>query len=241
MTGRRSCSTDSGSELELASPATSKTPTLADMRDPDVRRLLHSHLSAKYVGADDTLVVDELGVRSGSCRIDVAVINAQLTGWEIKAPKDRLDRLPTQVQYYGEVCDQAWLVTDQVHLESAAAIIPSWWGIMRLEQSPHDVARLRLERPAGSNPQVIPAALAQLLWRAEALQILARFGAHSVSTQRLTRPGLWQCLVETVPPRELADQVRASLRGRNAWRGADRPAARSRARKTRPFEVLSSA
>jgi hypothetical protein len=60
------------------------------MRDRDVRAALLRRLSSDYADDADTRIVEEMGVWSGSVRIDVAVINGELSGYELKSDRDTL-------------------------------------------------------------------------------------------------------------------------------------------------------
>ena len=79
------------------------------LRDSDVRKAAYARLLSHARTCPNTLVIDELGLDHGSCRIDIAVINGHIRGLEIKAEADTLDRLPHQVAAYGEVVDKASL------------------------------------------------------------------------------------------------------------------------------------
>jgi len=67
------------------------------MRDSDVRRAVKASLGAEYAHDADTRMVEEMGVWSGSVRIDIAIINGALTGYELKSDRDTLERLPRQL------------------------------------------------------------------------------------------------------------------------------------------------
>src|ERR1700733_2509791 len=99
------------------------------MRDIDVRRAVKSHLVAAHAGEIDTRIVEEMGVWSGSVRIDIAVVNGSLSGYELKSERDTLERLPRQVRLYGHVFDFLHLVVGKRHVEKAKAMIPDWWGV----------------------------------------------------------------------------------------------------------------
>ena len=51
------------------------------MRDADIRKAVRTMLDAQHVGDDDTRIVEEMGVWSGSVRVDIAVINGELHGF----------------------------------------------------------------------------------------------------------------------------------------------------------------
>ncbi len=55
------------------------------VRDRDVRQALHRKVLKEHHGDADTLVLDELGLRHGICRVDIAVVNGYLHGYESKA------------------------------------------------------------------------------------------------------------------------------------------------------------
>lgn len=94
------------------------------MRDRDVRQALHRKVLKEHHGDADTLVLDELGLRHGTCRVDIAVVNGYLHGYEIKSDSDTLERLPAQIATYGLVLDRATLVVGERHLEKAKPLIP---------------------------------------------------------------------------------------------------------------------
>lgn len=184
------------------------------MHDGDVRIALHRRLAADHAHPE-TLVRDELGLCVGNARVDVAVINGHLAGYEIKSERDRLDRLERQVGIYGLVLDIVVLVAAAKHVERAGDRIPSWWGLWLAEPS-DSVVRLSEVRAAAPNPRVDPLAVAQLLWRPEALALLTERGLDR-GMRTANRWRLWGALVELLEPQDLATEVRARLRARPLW------------------------
>ena len=89
------------------------------MRDADIRRALHLALQTEHSSDPDTLIRHEVGVNAGKRRIDVVLVNGELTGYEIKSDEDTLARLAGQSEAYVEVLDRAILVTSQRHLDAA--------------------------------------------------------------------------------------------------------------------------
>lgn len=55
------------------------------MRDLDVRTALRRELAQQHSGDDRTLIVEEMGIWSGSVRVDVAVVNGDCTDSKSKA------------------------------------------------------------------------------------------------------------------------------------------------------------
>ncbi len=177
--------------------------------DREVRDLLKRHLADAHF-ADDTIVLDELGLCQGDVRIDVASVNGELAGYEIKSPADTLARWPKQCRVYSKVVDRAWLVATEKTLESAKA--PAWWGLIRIVQTPNQLG-LRVVRAAQLNPSPDPYSIARLLWRDEAIEALADLGlARGVRTKR--RAIAWRRLAESAPLDHLRAAVRSALKVR---------------------------
>lgn len=188
------------------------------MRDADIRRILHRGPLDSYRREPGTRIVEELGILEGESRIDIAVVNGHLHGFEIKSEHDTLNRLPQQVAAYNRVFDKLTLVLSAKHLKASCQIIPSWWGILVLEETqrgiPPKVAELV---PPAINDTIEAFAVAQLLWRDEAVALLDTMGAPKklISKPRLV---LWQALSELLPLAELCHVVRAQLKIRQSWR-----------------------
>jgi hypothetical protein len=181
----------------------------APSRDGDVRALLKQHLAATRAQTP-TLILDELGLCQGDVRVDVAAINGELAGFEIKSPADSLARWPKQRRVYSKVVDRAWLVATDKALEAAKP--PAWWGLIRVIETANQLA-IRVVREAERNPSPDPLAIAQLLWHAEALEVLERRGtARGVRSKR--RQFAWQRLLETLTLDEIRAEVRAAIRAR---------------------------
>lgn len=203
------------------------------MRDRDVRVALRAHLLEEHAEQlDHTLLVDELGL-CGEARVDVAVINGSLTGYELKSARDKLDRLPNQVSTYGKVLDYAYLVVAQSHLDKARAMLPPWWGIL-VAQGDSDRITLRYCRKARKNPGVDAASLVQLLWRDEALAVLTRHGQDS-GVRTKPRDIVWTRLVLVLELDRLRDEVRGTLKARRRWR--ESPARHGSAATWRPSDT----
>src|SRR3954469_15133629 len=99
------------------------------MRDIDARRALRQEVKRRHQGETDTLVVEELGVCQGVARVDFAVINGSIHGYEIKSERDTLVRLPAQSDAYSRALEFVTIVAAQNHLHKVVEAIPDWWGI----------------------------------------------------------------------------------------------------------------
>ena len=188
------------------------------MNDRDIRTVLKEELMRKYAGDNDTLVIDELGIRHGAARIDLVVVNHQLHGYEIKSDLDNLRRLPDQIRTYGRVMDRVTLVVGYKHAYDAMQIVPEWWGVRLAEKlKKSDTVVLSDARSSRNNPNVDLYAVAALLWRNEALAILEEMGSASgVRSKR--RSEIYGRLVDLSDPDFLRFKIRQQLKSRRGWR-----------------------
>lgn len=188
------------------------------MRDADIREVLLKSLQDKYGNRPDTLVIEELGLCQGDSRVDVAVINGSIHGYEIKSEGDTLDRLPSQQDYYNRVLDCVTVVASSCHLSKVEKIVPSWWGLSEAEYKNKELL-IRKIRPDTQNSEVDPTAIVQLLWREEALDVLKKRDLHKGIVSK-PRTVLWNRLVECLPLDELRFEVRERIKARQYWRSA---------------------
>lgn len=188
------------------------------MRDADVRaalqallRLEHDH---EWAG---TRVLNELSL-CGEVRVDVAVLNGHLSGYELKSASDTLDRLPTQVSVYSRVLDEATLVVADRHWVAAQDMVPPWWGVIVAESAGTGL-RLKRVHPPLPNPRIDPGSLVRLLWREELLDELT-WRQLDIGMRSRTRAQLAATLTEAVVLDDLRALVRDRLKRREAWRAA---------------------
>lgn len=190
------------------------------MRDKDVRAAVRARLSTIYANDPDTRIVEEMGIWSGTVRIDVAVINGELAGYELKSDRDTLLRLPYQADLYSRVFDRVTLVAGSRHIEKAASKVPDWWGLLEATEK-EGVVDLLERRSASPNPGIDPYLVAQLLWKQEAISVLEAFGLARGWRSKSVK-AIHLRLAEVIPFLELACQVRATLRARTEWLRQDR-------------------
>ena len=187
------------------------------MRDSDVRAAVRSRLSAIHDGDPNTSIVEEMGVWSGTVRIDIAVINGELAGFELKSDRDTLQRLPVQADLYSRVFDRVTLVVGSKHAAKARSLVPNWWGILEASYKGGAVI-LKQKRLGRTNPNIDPYLVAQLLWKREAIRALEIFGLAGGWRSKPVK-AIHERLAAEVPFPELAGCVRATLRRRKYWLG----------------------
>lgn len=187
------------------------------MRDFDVRFALRSYLDHLHQGDADTRVVEEMGIWAHSVRIDVAVINGELQGFELKSAKDTLERLPYQAELYNKVFDRVTLVVADRHAKKAISLIPNWWGISEAKDGNSGVTLKYLRQPR-INPRLCPLHVARLLWKSEALCIMQRYGlAKGFKSKPIDL--IAHQLAESLPTDVLRREVRSALKVRKTQLG----------------------
>lgn len=185
------------------------------MRDKDVRNAVWQKLCAKYGEDKNTRLVQEMGVWSGTVRIDIAVINGELSGFELKSDKDTLERLPFQSELYSKVFDKINLVVGSMHEFKAKTLIPSWWGIIVATQGKSGIS-LEVSKTSEENPSPDPYLVAQLLWKDEALNILEAFNLSKGWRGKRIKL-IHQRLATELPFKDLKFHVRETLKKRENW------------------------
>lgn len=187
------------------------------MNDAQIRSSFHSKKLRRYHAAPETLVVDELGLKHGRCRADIAVINCHLIGYEIKSDGDSLRRLAEQVDAYSAVFDRATVVVGRRHLKDVKMLTPRWWGITAATEGQRGAIHFDTVRRATLNPSTDDFVVAQLLWRNEAEEELVKRGV-SGRILRQKRLVLYRELVHVLDAHELRNVVRKRLKSRTDWR-----------------------
>lgn len=198
-------------EAHLSPAVQSGKSVRAELNAAEIRCALAGWLR-RHHSEGTTEIVSEIGIRAGSVLIDVAVINGEFQGFEIKSDRDTLRRLPTQVRVYSEVLDRATLVVGNKHERGALNLIPRWWGIARASPVDQGVS-IEVIRESERNPQPILRALVELLWLEDAKRLLERKSALG-GLRGKPRAMLWDRLCEVYAPDVLSEEVRQHLKGR---------------------------
>lgn len=202
-------------EKNVFPSATINPPSFVLTSDKLIRADFKASLENKYLNA---MIVEELGITHGAARIDIAVINSEIHGYELKSDLDTLDRLPEQMRIYNSVLDKVTLVVGKKHLFEAINIVPEWWGITiaKIANSGEKIAFYEI-RKAEENPCQDKVAIASLLWREEALNILEEFD-QAKGFRSKPRKTIYEKLVEVLDGQTLRETVRAHLCTRVNWR-----------------------
>jgi len=185
------------------------------MRDIDLRQALLLRLHRTHGADGDTRIVQEMGVWAGTVRVDVAVLNGEMSGYELKSDSDSLARLPLQADLYSRVFDRMTLVVGSKHLDKAVTLIPSWWGIIRATGSKNGV-KLKRVRASRRNANHEPYVVAELLRKDEAVAILEQYGLSAGWRSKRVKL-IHERLAREIPVRELSKRVLCALKNRRDW------------------------
>lgn len=182
----------------------------SQLRDSDIRIMLLRDIESRFSDKEHDLILQEFGCNAA--RIDVAVVNGALHGFEIKSDCDSLERLDAQITEYSKIFDYVTLVTGNRLFDSARRKIPAWWGL-GLAIFTDNAVHIREKRKPKKNPSLDPLSLAQMLWKRETLQCLRRSGGRDFSP---TQPAdeLWAEIAQRLPVEALAAEVRAAIKKR---------------------------
>lgn len=185
--------------------------------DADIRQALHAKRLRHLRARPDTLVIDELGLAHAKSRIDVAVINGCIHGYEIKSAKDTLDRFDTQIEIYRQTLQKLTIVAAPKHVDSIMTHAPEWCGVLIAAQGPRGGITFRVLRSAVANPDIDPVMMAHLLWRDEVIELLdgAGFAAKDL---RWPRKKLYEMLCDAMTLPEITASIRNFMMQRGTWR-----------------------
>ena len=181
------------------------------LRDGDIRPLLHDWLWAEHSGSEDTSILHEVSIPRPSARMDVAVVNGAICGFEIKSDADRLTRLRDQEPAFSAVCDKVSIVVTRRHLKRSRAAIPHWWGIVLVNCSGEQITFEEKRKPR-DNTRPNNRALLYMLTRAELRGVLRTRG-----TTKLTQSELIEHILATLAADDIRHRVREVLKGRSTF------------------------
>lgn len=186
--------------------------------DPDIRELLYKSFleNPEFTSDPSTIVIDEMDVLFGTSRIDIAVINGKIHGFEIKSERDNLERLPSQMDSYNKIFDTITIVVSEKHISKVIEIIPEWWGVYYVEKQENYI-KLSKERDAIENSETDLLSLTQLLWRNELLELLSLNGIKK-GTKSKNRFALCNMVVENIEESTIRSYIREKLKSRSTWR-----------------------
>lgn len=186
--------------------------------DKDIRKLLvEKFLNMKDFTTDPTTkLIYEMDICFGSSRVDIAIVNGKMHGYEIKSERDTLERLPYQIEAYGKIFDTVSIVVASDHLAKVDKLIPEFWGVYSVEKG-KEKAQLVRKRQAKLNPTVDIFSVSQLLWKEELIELLMLNGI-SKGVKSKTRRDLGIIAAQKIDLKVIKDFVRKAIKSRVDWK-----------------------
>ncbi len=184
------------------------------LNDSRVRELLIAELSEKYSNCTDTRIINELGLDFGAARVDVAVVNGIMHGYEIKSDLDTLYRLPRQLEYYNRAFERMTIVVSRKYIDEVKKIIPDWWGIKTISKDQKRLINIRKGRKVS---QQDPDLIIKLLWKKE-LEDFIDYLSFSKSLKKMRKNQLLALLSKEVDFDVTRQFVYSTLKKRENWR-----------------------
>ncbi|PDZ36597.1 MULTISPECIES: sce7726 family protein [Bacillus cereus group] len=184
------------------------------LKDIHLRDLLLKELYEEHKSDPNTRIINELGIDFGASRIDVAVVNGIIHGFEIKSECDTLNRLPRQMEYYNKLFERMTIVIAPKYFEEVKGTVPKWWGIKVVNRSGNKLITKRKGRKKTSQELEI---LLKLLWKEE-LESLIDILGYPKKNKRLKKTEILDLLMQEKDILSIKNFVYDSLKNRQNWR-----------------------
>jgi len=182
-----------------------------------IRSALKKFLTNHHAQDEKVRIIEEFGVQHGTARVDIAVINGIIHGYEIKSDQDTLRRLPRQMGVFNLVFDKITLVVGKNHLYQAINMVPEWWGIIIVKIDNNGSVIFNVIRGEEFNKNQDSVSIARLLWREEALRILEKNKAANGFYSK-SRDFIYEKLASVLDQEALSEEVRERIFLRTDWR-----------------------
>lgn len=150
----------------------------------------------------------------GASRVDVAVVNGIIYGYEIKSVLDTLDRLPRQMDYYNQLFERMTIVSSRKYYQQVSELVPKWWGIKIIS---YNGARLIEKRKGRINRAQDKDMLLKLLWKKE-LESFVDVMGYPKKMKRLKKHQLLETVSKEAEIGVIRNHVYQSLKTRENWR-----------------------
>lgn len=188
------------------------------MRDIDIRSNIKDSLLYKYYHDGESRVVEEMTLPVAKARIDMAVINGHLHGFEIKSASDTLQRLPSQLIAYSKVFDYLSVVTEEKYHKKVLDILPDWVGLY-VCSTKNGECKIKQIKSGTLNKSKEGFFIAKLLWRDELIKVLLE---NNIPFKMKDRNWiLAEILSANISLNNLSKTVRAILKKRDTWKTTD--------------------
>lgn len=185
------------------------------LSDKDIRKALIYKLN-KENEHHSYRIINELGICNGESRVDIAVANGRLCGYEIKSDKDTLDRLPGQIEAYDKTFDKIVIVVGKKYEDKILNIVPEYWGIEVAYLNRKSTISLKKIRSAKINKNVEANSVLQLLWKEELKTLLKENNIKGLSNKNIK--SLRDIAANTISFKKIKSYTREVIKAREGGR-----------------------
>lgn len=185
------------------------------LKDADMRQVLVEKITQRNANLNYR-IISEMAICDGRARVDIAVANGKLYGYEIKSDADTLERLATQRECYDKTFDRIIITVGEKYENIIEDYISPWWGIYVVKKTKNGALLIKTKREARNNPGIDVSSLLELLWRDEIEELLRQNGYTGLSKKN--RRLLRKLVIERIPQKEIRDYCRETLKYREGWR-----------------------
>lgn len=161
-------------------------------------------------------ILEELVICDGLSRVDIAVANGKLIGYEIKSDHDTLERLQNQIQYYDKTFDKITIVVGKKFEDVIIDHVPNHWGIEVAYKNKFGNISIKKLRTSKINKNISKDNLLDLLWNAEIKNLLKENKISGYSKEK--RAGLKEMAVSNLPIKDVKHFTIKTLKTRTGWR-----------------------
>ncbi len=161
-------------------------------------------------------IIEELTICDGDARVDIAVANGRLCGYEIKSDRDTLERLPHQIECYNTTFDRMTIVVGEKFNEKILAEVPEWWGIKVAYINKFGNVSFKNIRNCKNNSSQEVYRISQLLWKEELLELLRQYNIKGLSNK--SRLKMRDIAADTISLKEIRKYTINKLKTREGWR-----------------------
>jgi len=151
--------------------------------DKDIREIFTTHHAKRYPKSN---LLSEVRINNGLAIADLVSIGINTTHcYEIKSDKDKITRVLEQSKSFDIVFSKISLITTLAHYKKALNIIPPYWGIIVVSNTPK--TKVHYCRKAENSPHFSKQKALYTLWRDELLKIILTKNINEKSTNRSSR------------------------------------------------------
>jgi hypothetical protein len=167
--------------------------------DKDIRDIFSTHYARKFPKSN---LLNEVRINNGLAIADlVSVGKKTFHCYEIKSDRDKISRVIDQSKYYDVAFNKISLITTVAHQKRALDIIPDYWGLIIVSNTPQ--IKIRYIRKASFSPLFSKQKALLTLWRDELLGIMLMKNIIEKSMNKFSRNDLINILCTKLSATEI--------------------------------------